>query len=87
MCLTVAYLEIKGAMLRFFNSRGSSWDMQGADRFYLGYPGIGLIKLATGGFFLIGHVREGVALSICSLCPGQRGSKQLARRVVAVRIQ
>ena len=30
--------------------------MLGLDRFYLGYPAIGLLKLATFGFLLIGQV-------------------------------
>ena len=30
--------------------------MFGADRFYLGYPAIGLLKFSTLGFFFIGHL-------------------------------
>merc|ERR1719334_1545892 len=30
--------------------------MLGADRFYLGYPAIGLLKFSTLGFFFIGHL-------------------------------
>ncbi|XP_064407621.1 TM2 domain-containing protein 1-like [Halichondria panicea] len=32
--------------------------MLGVDRFYLGYPAIGLMKLCTMGFFLIGHLLD-----------------------------
>ena len=32
--------------------------MFGADRFYLGYPAIGLLKFCTLGFFFLGHLLD-----------------------------
>jgi len=41
----------------------------GADRFYMGYPTIGLLKLFTGGGFLIGNWVDIVLLSTQTLTP------------------
>ena len=32
--------------------------MFGVDRFYLGYPAIGLLKFSTLGFFFLGHLLD-----------------------------
>ena len=32
--------------------------MFGADRFYLGYPALGLLKFSTLGFFFLGHLLD-----------------------------
>lgn len=38
--------------------------MIGADRFYLGYPAIGLLKLSTLGFFFIGQAIDVVLIAL-----------------------
>ncbi len=37
--------------------------MFGLDRFYLGYPALGLLKFATLGFFFIGHLLDVVLIA------------------------
>lgn len=43
--------------------------MFGADRFYLGYPAIGLLKFSTLGFFFIGHLVDIILIATQSLGP------------------
>ena len=43
--------------------------MFGADRFYLGYPAIGLLKFSTLGFFFIGHLVDIILIATQSLEP------------------
>lgn len=43
--------------------------MFGADRFYLGYPAIGLLKFSTLGFFFIGHLVDIILIASQSLGP------------------
>ena len=37
--------------------------MFGADRFYLGYPALGLIKLSTLGFFFLGQLIDVILIA------------------------
>jgi len=37
--------------------------MFGADRFYLGYPALGLLKLSTLGFFFLGHLLDVILIA------------------------
>lgn len=37
--------------------------MLGADRFYLGYPGLGLLKLSTLGFMFLGQLIDVVLIA------------------------
>ena len=37
--------------------------MFGADRFYLGYPALGLLKFSTLGFFFLGHLLDIVLIA------------------------
>ncbi|KAJ3424009.1 beta-amyloid binding protein-related [Anaeramoeba flamelloides] len=41
----------------------------GADRFYLGYPTLGLIKLFTGGFFIFGNIIDMCMIAMQRLKP------------------
>jgi len=41
----------------------------GFDRFYLGYPSIGLMKLFTGGFFFLGYLIDCVLITLQILGP------------------
>jgi len=43
--------------------------MFGADRFYLGYPAIGLLKFSTLGFFFIGHLVDIILIASQALGP------------------
>lgn len=43
--------------------------MFGADRFYLGYPAIGLLKFSTLGFFFIGHLVDVILIASQFLGP------------------
>ena len=43
--------------------------MFGADRFYLGYPAIGLLKFSTLGFFFIGHLLDIILIATQTLKP------------------
>jgi len=43
--------------------------MFGADRFYLGYPAIGLLKFSTLGFFFIGHLVDIILIASQTLGP------------------
>lgn len=43
--------------------------MFGIDRFYLGYPAIGLLKFSTLGFFFIGHLVDIILIASQSLGP------------------
>jgi len=43
--------------------------MFGADRFYLGYPAIGLLKFSTLGFFFIGHLVDVILIASQALGP------------------
>ncbi|KAJ5069792.1 beta-amyloid binding protein-related [Anaeramoeba ignava] len=49
----------------------------GADRFYLGYPAIGLLKLLTGGFFFVGAMIDVCLIALQKLGP-QDGSYYIA---------
>ena len=37
--------------------------MFGADRFYLGYPALGLLKFSTLGFFFLGHLLDVILIA------------------------
>lgn len=58
---------------KFYTALGLSifFGAFGIDRFYLGYPGIGLLKLTTCGFFLIGYYVDIflIATQVCFLGP------------------
>nr|ACO10335.1 TM2 domain-containing protein CG10795 precursor [Caligus rogercresseyi]ACO10782.1 TM2 domain-containing protein CG10795 precursor [Caligus rogercresseyi] len=41
----------------------------GLDRFYLGYPAIGFLKLTTLGFFFLGHLLDVILIASQSLGP------------------
>ena len=41
----------------------------GVDRFYLGYPGMGLIKLSTCGMFFVGYLTDIILIATHSLRP------------------
>ena len=43
--------------------------MFGVDRFYLGYPAIGLLKFSTLGFFFLGHLLDVVLIASQMLGP------------------
>jgi len=43
--------------------------MFGADRFYLGYPAVGLLKFSTLGFFFIGHIIDIILIATQTLEP------------------
>ena len=43
--------------------------MFGADRFYLGYPALGLLKFSTLGFFFIGHLVDIILIATQTLEP------------------
>jgi len=43
--------------------------MFGVDRFYLGYPAIGLLKFSTLGFFFIGHLVDIILIATQNLGP------------------
>lgn len=43
--------------------------MFGADRFYLGYPAIGLLKFSTLGFFFLGHLVDVILIASQALGP------------------
>ena len=43
--------------------------MFGADRFYLGYPAIGLLKFCTMGFFFIGHLVDIILIASQAVGP------------------
>jgi TM2 domain-containing membrane protein YozV len=43
--------------------------MFGADRFYLGYPAIGLLKFSTLGFFFIGHLVDVILIASQAVGP------------------
>jgi len=43
--------------------------MFGADRFYLGYPAIGLLKFSTLGFFFLGHLVDVILIASQTLGP------------------
>ena len=43
--------------------------MLGLDRFYLGYPALGLVKLSTGGFFLLWWLVDLVLIASQTLKP------------------
>ena len=43
--------------------------MFGIDRFYLGYPAIGLLKFSTLGFFFIGHLVDIILIASQTLGP------------------
>lgn len=46
--------------------------MFGIDRFYLGYPAIGLLKLCTLGFFFIGHLIDFLLILVQVVGPADR---------------
>jgi len=48
--------------------------MFGVDRFYLGYPAIGLLKFSTLGFFFIGHLVDIILIATQSLGPADGSS-------------
>ena len=43
--------------------------MFGVDRFYLGYPAIGLLKFSTLGFFFLGHLLDVILIASQILGP------------------
>ena len=43
--------------------------MFGADRFYLGYPALGLLKFSTLGFFFLGHLLDIVLIGSQAVGP------------------
>ena len=47
----------------------SNLGMFGVDRFYLGYPAMGLLKFSTLGFFFIGHLVDIILIATQSLGP------------------
>jgi len=48
--------------------------MFGADRFYLGYPAIGVLKFATLGFFFIGNLIDVILIATQTLGPADNSS-------------
>lgn len=46
----------------------------GADRFYLGYPAIGFLKLSTLGFFFIGNLIDVILIATQTLGPADNSS-------------
>ena len=46
--------------------------MFGIDRFYLGYPAIGLLKLCTVGFFFIGQLVDFILILVQAVGPSDR---------------
>jgi TM2 domain-containing membrane protein YozV len=48
--------------------------MLGIDRFYLGYPAIGLAKLCTLGFMFIGHLVDFLLILVQAVGPADRSS-------------
>lgn len=48
--------------------------MFGLDRFYLGYPGIGLLKLCTLGFFFLGQLIDIILIATQVLKPADGSS-------------
>lgn len=48
--------------------------MFGVDRFYLGYPAIGVLKFATLGFFFLGHLLDIILIASQVLQPADGSS-------------
>lgn len=53
--------------------------MLGADRFYLGYPALGLLKFSTLGFFFLGQLLDIILLAGGALGPAD-GSREEKKR-------
>ena len=48
--------------------------MFGADRFYLGYPALGLLKFSTLGFFFLGHLLDIILIASQVVGPADESS-------------
>ena len=48
--------------------------MFGADRFYLGYPALGLLKFSTLGFFFLGHLLDVILIATQVVGPADQSN-------------
>lgn len=53
--------------------------MFGADRFYLGYPGVGLLKLCTLGFMLVGQLVDVLLIAMQLVGPADGSDYVISR--------
>lgn len=49
----------------------------GADRFYLGYPALGLLKLSTFGFFMVGQLLDVILIATQVVGPADGSNYQI----------
>jgi len=75
MAVTCAPTEGKSAGTALALSVCLGW--LGADRFYLGYPTIGLFKLFTGGFFGLGWYADIFLIALQIVRPSRGGTYKL----------
>lgn len=66
--------DVKGRRYNYFVAVSLSlfFGMFGLDRFYLGYPAIGLVKLCTFGFFLVGQLVDFLLILLQYVGPADR---------------
>ncbi|XP_011406426.1 PREDICTED: TM2 domain-containing protein 1-like [Amphimedon queenslandica] len=65
---------VNGRRYNYFVAVGLSLflGMFGIDRFYLGYPAIGLLKLCTVGFFFIGQLVDFLLIAVQAVGPADQ---------------